>query len=341
MIVDLGKFIAAERPGWEKLDRMLQARADDPWGKLSLTEARELERLYLRASADLAKLATFAAEPEVRRYLENLVARGHAEMHGGRSGRERWRPLGWMLQTLPQTFRRRAGAFWLATAVMVGGSIFGAFAIAFDAEAKAVLMPFDHLLGDPSERVAREEANSGGGDDGRSTFAGQLMTHNTRVALLSMSLGLSFGVGTVVVTFSNGVMLGAVAVDYVLAGETTFLLGWLLPHGVIELPALLVGSQAGLVMAGALLGRGRRQRLPARLREVVPDVVTLAACAGLMLVWAGLVESYLSQHHEPVIPYGLKIAFGVTELAALVWYLGWCGRERRVTNATADEGRRA
>jgi hypothetical protein len=28
-----------------------------------------------------------------------------------------------------------------------------------------------------------------------------------------------------------------------------------------------------------------------------------------------------------VIPYGLKIAFGLCELAALSFYLGWVGRE--------------
>ena len=34
------------------------------------------------ASADLARLTTFAAEPEARRYLEALVARAYAEVHG-------------------------------------------------------------------------------------------------------------------------------------------------------------------------------------------------------------------------------------------------------------------
>ena len=30
-------------------------------------------------------------------------------------------------------------------------------------------------------------------------------------------------------------MLGALAVDYVMAGQTSFLLGWLMPHGVVEI----------------------------------------------------------------------------------------------------------
>jgi uncharacterized membrane protein SpoIIM required for sporulation len=129
-----------------------------------------------------------------------------------------------------------------------------------------------------------------------------------------------------VLMFYNGVVLGAVAVDYMLAGQTKFLLGWLLPHGAIELPAMLVGGQAGFVLAGALLGRGQRESLAARLRAVVPDVVTLCFGAALMLVWAGIVEAFFSQYHEPVLPYAVKIAFGVVELAALAWYLTSAGR---------------
>jgi uncharacterized membrane protein SpoIIM required for sporulation len=154
------------------------------------------------------------------------------------------------------------------------------------------------------------------------------MTHNTRVTLMAMALGMTWGVGTLIVMFSNGVMLGAVGMDYVLAGQTEFLLGWLLPHGVVEIPAMLVGGQAGFVLAAALLGRGRRESLSTRLRKATPDVVTLCFGAAVMLIWAGIVESFLSQYHEPVLPYAVKIVFGVVELGALSWYLSRAGREK-------------
>lgn len=328
MIVNLEKFVAEERPRWERLEAMLQRLAEDPWRRLPLAEARELELLYQRAAADLARLSTFAAEPEARHYLENLVARGHAEIHGMRGEGGRWRPGEWLLRTLPRTFRRQARAFWLAAVLTAVGTLFGGAALALDPEAKEALMPFEHLRGSPTERVAREYAERGDRlRDRKARFSGQLMTHNTRVALTAMALGMTWGFGTLVILFSNGVMLGAVAMDYVLAGQTTFLLGWLLPHGALEIPAILVSGQAGFVLAGALLGRGQRQVLAARLRAVAPDVVTLCVGAALMLVWAGLVEAFLSQYHEPVLPYAVKIAFGTLELAGLAWYLGWAGRE--------------
>jgi hypothetical protein len=44
-------------------------------------------------------------------------------------------------------------------------------------------------------------------------------------------------------------------------------------------------------------------------------------------VWAALVESFVSQYHQPVLPYALKIAFGLCEAAALAGFLRWAGRE--------------
>ena len=40
-----------------------------------------------------------------------------------------------------------------------------------------------------------------------------------------------------------------------------------------------------------------------------------------MLVWAGIVEAFLSQYHEPVISYGMKISFGVVEALLLTLFL--------------------
>jgi hypothetical protein len=65
-----------------------------------------------------------------------------------------------------------------------------------------------------------------------------------------------------------------------------------------------------------------------RLRKIVPDIVTLLAGLAIMLVWAGVVEAFFSQYHEPVIPYAAKMAFGSVELAGLLLFLGLSGRPK-------------
>ncbi len=330
MILDLERFLGTERAYWSELETMLAALDRDPMRRLSLGETRRLHYLYERASADLVELAAFAFEPEMRAHLDALVARAYAELHAPPRGRARARAgVGRALRAFPIAFRRRRSAFRLAAAAVLAGALFGAAAVLFDPGARAVLMPFPHLHQHPSERVRAEEAAETPGPAGMEmTFSAHLMTHNIRVSVLAMGLGMTFGLGTLWLLFYNGIILGAVCADYVAAGETVFLLGWLLPHGAIEIPAILIAGQAGLLLGGALLPRGRRAPLRQRLREVRPDLLTLIAGVSALLVWAAIVEAFLSQRHAPVVPYGWKIAFGLAQGLALFLYLERTGRGR-------------
>lgn len=330
MIIDLQKFVTSERAYWTELESTLNVLENDPRRRLPLDQLRRFHYLYERTAAGLAKVNTFASEPETRRYLESLVARAYGEIHETRDRQHRFSPVAWFFQTLPQTFRRHVRAFWLSIGITMIGALFGGFAVAYDPEAKAAILPemFANHLGDPSERVAKEEQNADNPSAGHmSSFSAHLMVNNIGVSIKAMALGMTWGIGTIILLFYNGVILGLVAVDYVLAGQTTFLLGWLLPHGSIELPAVIIGGQAGLMIAGALIGWGQRNTMRARLRAITPDLTTLIFGVGIMLVWAGLVEAFFSQYHEPVLPYAVKIAFGVTELVLLVLFLSRCGRK--------------
>src|SRR5215831_14467035 len=108
----------------------------EPAYRMSLEQLDRFHQLYERTAADLAKLTTFSAEPETRRYLENLVARVYGEIHETRETQRRIFPLKWFFQTLPQTFRRHVRAFYLSLAITIAGCAFGGFAIAFDPDSK-------------------------------------------------------------------------------------------------------------------------------------------------------------------------------------------------------------
>jgi uncharacterized membrane protein SpoIIM required for sporulation len=326
MILDLARFIESERAQWTALEKTLDWLERNPERPLSIEELEKFHALYQRASADLAKIAPLASEGELKKYLEWLVGRAYAEIHETRE-RQKFRPWRWLTVEFPRAFRRHIQAFQLSVALTLIGVFFGSLAMKIDSEAKSVLMPFEGLQMSPAERVAREQQMKGKQLTGKKgTFSAQLMTHNTQVALMTAAFGMTFGFGTLVLLFYNGVILGAVAYDYAAGGQTIFLLGWLLPHGVIEIPAILVGGQAGFVLAHALIGWGSRISRADRLRAIARDLVTLCGGFAVMLVWAGIVEAFLSQYHEPVITYGMKIAFGAIEATLLTLFLMRAGR---------------
>jgi len=327
MILDLHRFVQEGRPLWDELDALLgRLETGGRRARLDIAEAKRLHYLYQRASADLARVMTFAAEPEIRAHLESLVGRAYGEVHRHRRDEGRPAVWRWFVTGFPGAFRRRIGAFWLAVVATLAGAAFGAGAVLFDPDSKPVLLPFEHLLGNPADRVADEEIDGGERGAMHATFSASLMTHNTRVAILTLALGITWGFGTLVIIFYNGVILGAVVADYIAAGQTTFLVGWLLPHGSVEIPAFLIAAQGGLVLGGALIGRGDRAPMAERLRAAGPDIATLIGGVAVLLVWAGIVESFLSQYHEPVLPYAVKITFGSVQLALLAAFLLLSGR---------------
>lgn len=329
MIVDLARFVEKERPYWDELDRELTRVTEGITSLTDLRYSRKLLSLFQRACADLGRLGASNAEPELRSYLESLVARGYAEIHSSGAGARGFRFWRWLIEVFPRTFRRHIWGFHASWALTLIGSLVGMVLIYADPYSREVIFPFSHLTEQtPSERVAEEESgkNNKRLENAKARFSTHLMANNIKVSINAVALGLTWGLGTVVLLFYNGVILGAVALDYIRDGQLVFLLGWLLPHGSIEIPAILLAGQGGFILGRALIGWRNRDGIRARLRQIAPDVVTLIGGIAIMLVWAGIVEAFFSQYHAPVLPYWVKISFGVIEIIFLYWFLSRCGR---------------
>jgi uncharacterized membrane protein SpoIIM required for sporulation len=328
MILNLEHFIRAERSHWDELEAILDRLEEDPGHRLTLDQARRFHYLYDRTASDLLRISTFASSPEILHHLEALVARAYGEIHETREPHHRFPFWHWLTRGFPRTFRRHIRAFWASVALTILGAAFGAGALYVSPDSKQTLLPFSHLQGKPSERVAEDEESHGEYLNGKKAgFAGSLMTHNIQVSLFTLALGMTYGVGTTILLFYNGVILGAVSFDYIQDGQSAFLVGWLLPHGSIEIPSIIIAGQAGFVLAGALIGWKKRMSLLERLAAIRNDLVTLIGGFSLLLVWAGIVEAFFSQYHEPVLPYGVKIGFGLLELTLLSAYLSFSGRK--------------
>ena len=202
----------------------------------------------------------------------------------------------------------------------------------YDPAAVDVLLPADYLR-NPGQRVDQEVKGQNRHVDSaqiEAAFSAQLITHNIQVALLAAALGVTYGIGTALLLFENGVLLGAVAVRYTQQGFGLFVTAWLLPHGAFEIPSILIAGQAGFYLARLLLRRSEDRDMRLAMREWLVLIGGLA----LMLVWAGLMEAFFSQHHAPVLPYGFKVGIGAAELVLLAIYLLLIGR--RVPSAKGD-----
>jgi uncharacterized membrane protein SpoIIM required for sporulation len=337
VILDLERFQAHARPRWRDLESLLAMLEGRPDRRMNPAEAEQLQELYAQTAADLNRVTHGALAVELRQYLERLVARAYAELYFAPATRsEIWQPRRWLkiFTAFPETFRRQARYFALALLITVLGCALGGLAVRYDPASVDVLLPADYLR-DPAQRVHDEEQRLGRHLDSAQTeaaFSAQLIKHNIEVALLAAALGVTFGIGTALLLFENGVMLGAVAVHYTRLGFGLFMTAWLLPHGVFEIPSILIAGQAGFYLARLLL----RRREDRNLRQTMREWLVLVAGLAMMLVWAGLMEAFFSQHHAPVLPYGFKVAVAAAELVLLTIYLLMTGRKETGTEARSS-----
>ena len=148
-----------------------------------------------------------------------------------------------------------------------------------------------------------------------------LFTHNLGVSLIAFALGMTLGVGTVWLMFTNGVLMGALAAVFVEAGQLRSFLTGVLPHGVLEIPACLIGGAGGLLLAEGLLCARPWPRLEELARTGKEALWLVWGCVPLLAL-AAILEAGVARAPEQFISSGLKLAVaGVFGLLFLAYVL--------------------
>jgi uncharacterized membrane protein SpoIIM required for sporulation len=318
--MDIDHFLSDRRPVWDDLDTLL-TRAEE--SDLTRSEMQELVELYRRTCSDLNRARSYTANPDVLGYLNQLTGRAYRFIY--RAGHAT--PVGATLRKLltrdiPAAFRRERLYVAIAACAFLAGTLFGSVAVLLDPGNGARLVPSMFFTESPRERVEKIENGDERIDDVEKAlhFGASLYTHNIQVAFLTFTLGALTIVLGLWMLFYNGIILGAVGTMYFLDDVPLFFFAWVGPHGALELPAIIFGGAAGLVVGRALLMPGNFTR-GASLRRVLPSVWRMITGAALTLVLAGLIEGSFSQLSAKSVPYGLKIAVAALLFGGLMTYL--------------------
>lgn len=299
---------------WRRLEELIDLHDG---GLLQGEGVDELYRLYRLSASDLSYLQSRTGNPALLDRLENLVARAHARIApppetGRLGGLCRFVAYGF-----PAAMRRERKAVLLALFVFFAGGAFGALLPRIHPESAATLLSaFPHLLEQTPAEDAAERSSEEYDQQPDAHFSLYLFAHNAMVAVTCFALGLTFGVGTLIILFYNGMILGCTAAGYAADGVFGFFLAWVGPHGALELPAIIVASSAGLILARAeLAGWGPHASFARR------DCLALVVGAAFLLLLAGLIEGGFSQRHGPRLQT-VKIVFACVMFAGLLaWTL--------------------
>ncbi|MDZ7815779.1 MAG: stage II sporulation protein M [Planctomycetota bacterium] len=332
--MNIKDFVSTNRNDWKRLEKLLDVCEHRGFRRLGHTNINEFLALYRKTSADLNYARTFFPTEGLVEHLNSLVGRAYGLMYS-KQGPRLWPTVRkFFAHDVPALVRKHVMLFLISALVLFGGVLFGALAVSLDPDSQRYLIPPGHMSQTPTERVQDIQDNGGYGGvtsgSSATVFSVALFTHNIRVSLLYFAFGFTFGIGTVIFIFYNGVILGALMARYFAFGQGLFFFAWILPHGLPELTSLLLSATGGLLLAKAILFPGERPIRDA-LRENGKDAVLLLLADAVFLVPTGFIEGTISQLHPPLLPYTLKLVFALIVYSFFLYYLFFRkGRARKV-----------
>ncbi|PYI50175.1 stage II sporulation protein M [Paenibacillus flagellatus] len=130
---------------------------------------------------------------------------------------------------------------------------------------------------------------------------GFIFLNNAIKSVLIVYAGVFFGILPIGFLLINGMVIGYLAELQTEAGQLAFLLKGLIPHGVIEIPAIIIACAYGIKF-GSIMGKGTlrlvnargRQSFAADLERFMKLTVPLIGLLVVSLLAAAIIESFVT-----------------------------------------------
>ena len=317
------RFVERHQAEWQELEAWLDARGDS--AKRARAERRSWQGLpdhevparYRRLCQQLALARRRGYSAAVTDRLQALMQRGHGLLY--RAPRPRWRrALEFLFAGFPRLVRAERGCMAAAAALFWVPLVTMFVAIQLQPDLASALFPpeqlaeFEHMY-DPNSPLQK----LGRGAETDVAMFGYYILNNVSIGFRTFASGFLFGLGSIVVLISNGVIIGGVAGHLQAVGHGDPFWRFVAGHSAPELNAIWIAGGAGLRLGLNLVAPGRRRRIDALIEGGIRGA---KICVGVlvMLVFAAFVEAFWSS--IPTIPAAIKYGVG-----ALLWLLvgGW------------------
>jgi uncharacterized membrane protein SpoIIM required for sporulation len=267
--------------------------------------------LYRQTASDLATVREDVTSNQLTFYLNQLLGRAHNLIYMGHkqkiSGLVRF-----YTETFPQVFRETFPQTFLAFLIFtVTGVATWAVTIHDPAFAHRMLGPEMMATIEKREMWTKSIVTI------KPLAASGIMTNNLAVCFTTFAMGITAGIGTIYMMFTNGMLIGVIGAATWQAGMALQLWSFVAAHGALELPAIFISGGAGLEIARGMLFPGllpRRESLAlagGRAARLMIGIVP-------MLVVAGIIEGFLSPSG---LATPLKFLLSSVLLVALTTYL--------------------
>ncbi len=301
-------FIEQNKQKWNRFEQLYESKSHDP---------EELSDLYMEITDDLSYAQTFYRRRTVRVYLNQLAQKVYTGVHKQKG--ESFRKFLTVWKTsLPLEIYRARKSLLVALVSFLIYTLIGVLSTHLDPDFTRL------VLGDAYVNLTNQNIANGnplaiyGMQESQLQMFIDITTNNMKVAFLTFFLGFFFTLGTHLVIFYNGVMLGTFQYFFHTKGLliTSFLGIWI--HGAFEISAIVLAAGAGITAGNGWLfpkSYTRMQSLQLSTKRGLKIMMSLVP----FIIAAGFLESYVT-HNYQTLPDWSKWALILFSFAIIFGY---------------------
>jgi uncharacterized membrane protein SpoIIM required for sporulation len=314
-------FIRRREGFWREFESLLNG------GKAGLRAgAGWFPRGFREVAQDLNTARAHGFDPALIERLNRLVLEGNQLLYGQYDFS--LKPLArFLVKSFPQRVRAQWRGIGAASLIFYGLAFFFGYLCLRFPEMVYEFIPSDQAAGletmyDPSSPHFLEPRDVSSDAD----MFGFYIYNNISIAFRTFAGGILCGVGSLFFLAVNGLILGVSAAHIVNKGFGPGFFSFIIGHSGLELTAIILSAQAGLILGYRLFVTQGLSRA-ASLREAGREAVPLVAGAALLLVIAAGVEAFWSSRFT--LPLPLRYGAGIGLWVLLILYFLFAGSSRR------------
>lgn len=286
----------------------------------------ETAERFLTLIDDLSYSKTFYPKSKATRWINGIAASIYQSIYKNR--KEKYsRIFQFWKYELPLIFKKYHRIFLFTTVIFVLFTVIGYFSSAHDPALVRDILGEDYVA-TTEERISNGNPFGIYSDNDINSFSMFMLIafNNISVAFKTFVGGFTLGIYTLIIMWSNGIMLGSFQYLFFSngLGAESILVIWI--HGTIEISSIVIAGTAGFVLAAGILFPGTYTRMASFKRSAKDAAKILISLIPFFIV-AAFLESYITrlmsntyQKGNSGMPVWMSISILVASLSLIVWY---------------------
>jgi uncharacterized membrane protein SpoIIM required for sporulation len=307
------KFVNERIDYWKDLHGIIIKINKSGYNKLTREETLAFPNLYRKICTDVELAKTLELSPDTYSYINTLLQHSHNILYSTPK-RNLNDVVKYFSYEFPIAFYKNRISVFVIFILFFGIGLLTFFLILHNPKFALDVLP-ESLSRQMKEDYSKDVTNV---RDIYSNIqmAGFYIKNNVSIAFYSFTLGVTFGIGTILAILSNAITIGGIAGVVVSSGYQQNFFNFVIAHSAFELLGICLAAGAGLSIGLSMIIATPEKRLVSinkKAKEVIPIVIV----AALFFTIAAFIEGFIS---PTKISIYIKIFIAIFSLSFIIVY---------------------